>query len=171
MMQAVLIFSPISSLVASQARAFKVKLHWIFQVCGIVCMLVGVSLIYINKKMMGKSHATTWHGLLGFISVAQLSCQCVAGIFLLYPSYVKNYFTLAQLKRLHATIGMLGVFLGCLVVFLALYSSAFLNAVSNDYVWMLFATVPAIMALAVGNQVTTAYGPKKVKKKSTLLKN
>ena len=139
------------------------KTHWILHLCGVTCIIIGVIIIYVNKEINNKPHATSWHGFLGFTSAFQLCAHCIGGILLLYPVYVKSYFTLAQLKQMHATIGLLGFFLGATVVVLGLMSNAFVKVVSHDVVWYAFAFVPVILAGTIGNQVTTAYGPKKVK--------
>ena len=151
---------------ASQPRHFKVKMHWILHLCGVTCVIIGVIIIYVNKEVNDKPHATSWHGFLGYMSSFQFVSHCLGGIILLYPAYVKKYFTLANLKQLHATVGLLGFFLASTVMVLGLFSSAFTDAVSNEYLWFAFASVPVIMALAIGNQITTAYGPKKPSKKT-----
>jgi len=165
--QAILVFSPSSSLIAAKPRAFKVKTHWILHLCGVACVIIGFIIIYVNKEINDKPHAKTWHGFLGYASVLQFCAHCLGGVCLLYPLYVKNYFTLAQLKQMHATIGLLGFFLAATVLVLGLMSKAFLEAVTLDVAWYAFACVPVILAGAIGNQVTTAYGPKKVKASTT----
>ena len=73
MLEAILIFSPHSSLLSSSARSVKVKYHWLLQVVANVLIALGFVAIYYNKNINSKPHFTTWHG-------------CVGG------TYVKKYF-------------------------------------------------------------------------------
>ena len=65
MLEAILIFSPHSSLLSSSARSVKVKYHWLLQVVANVLIALGFVAIYYNKNINSKPHFTTWHGCVG----------------------------------------------------------------------------------------------------------
>lgn len=158
MVEAILLFSPESSLLFRSSRKTKVTVHWILQCSSLLCALFGFGVIFYNKYQRSKSHFTTWHGIFGLITVIYIVVQASCGVFLLYPNLVKNW-KLVQLKTYHATFGLLGFTLACLTLALGLFSNWFTTNVTG-VLWYLSLLCPGWMALVVMNQVTTAYLPK-----------
>ena len=56
MVEAILMFSPQSSLISSAPQATKVKIHWILQTSAVVTALGGFAAIYYNKNIYNKAH-------------------------------------------------------------------------------------------------------------------
>lgn len=158
MAEAILVFSPESSILVRASRKTKVYFHWILQACSLTFAILGFGIIFYNKYAASKLHFTTWHGLFGLITTIYASVQCMAGIVLLYPNIAKNW-KLVQLKTYHATFGLLGFTLACSTVALGLYSNWFTKQVSG-IVWTFFLFCPLWLAMVVMNQVTNAYLPK-----------
>ena len=158
MVEAILLFSPQSSLLQKAARKTKTKFHWITQVLALTCALGGVAAIYYNKELNGKPHFTTWHGLLGICSVGYVAIQAVAGVFLLYPKLARGL-TLAQMKMYHATSGLLTFMLVSGSLVLGMYSTWFTSRV-DGVAWYACIACPQILLLAIMVQITNAYAPK-----------
>lgn len=158
MVEAILLFSPESSLLFWASRKTKVTTHWILQISCIACALIGFATIFFNKVRGSKSHFTTWHGLFGLITIIYVLIQAACGIFLLYPSLAKNW-KLVQLKTYHATFGLLGLTLACGTIVLGLFSKWFV-ANSSGFLWVLSLVAPTWLMFVIMNQVTTAYLPK-----------
>ncbi|XP_070559595.1 transmembrane reductase CYB561D2-like [Ptychodera flava] len=165
MAEAILFFSPESTLLPKAMRKTKVKYHWINMVTAIACAVAGLVIIFINKNIHGKSHFTSWHGILGLITVIYSCLQSTGGTLLLYPKVVSGMVKLADLKLYHATSGLLLFTLACTTLILGLYSNWFVSQVS-DTVWYISFLCPGLIGLVVMNQVTTAYLPKAFKKPS-----
>ncbi|XP_078000951.1 transmembrane reductase CYB561D2-like [Glandiceps talaboti] len=165
MAEAILFFSPESTLLPKALRKTKVRYHWINNVTAVVCALGGFGCIFLNKSKMGKSHFTSWHGLLGVTTVTYACMQCLAGTLLLYPKVVSQMVKLADMKLYHATSGLLMFSLACASLVLGLFSNWFVS-VASDAVWYISLSCPAMLALVVMNQVTQAYLPKAFKKPS-----
>lgn len=159
MTEAILLFNPHSSPVSKLKHKTKGRLHWILQCLCVFCATLGLFAIFYNKSLNDKPHFTSWHGLIGVVTVAVVVFQAVAGLPLLYPKLAKNW-TLAKLKRYHATSGLLTYLLGSFSLFLGLCSSWFSGAVSG-YVWYLAVLCPVVCALVVMSQVTNAYMARK----------
>ncbi|XP_051549764.1 transmembrane reductase CYB561D2 [Myxocyprinus asiaticus] len=159
MTEAILLFNPYSSPVRKLKHKTKGRLHWILQCLCVSCATVGLITIFYNKSLNGKPHFTSWHGLIGVITVTVVVVQSLGGLSLLYPKLAKGW-SLAKLKRYHATSGLLTYLLGSTSLFLGLCSVWFSASVSG-YMWYLVALCPTLCALVIMSQVTNAYMAKK----------
>lgn len=159
MTEAILIFSPNGSPVRKFPHKTKGRLHWILQSLCLCCALLGLAAIFYNKHLKGKAHFTSWHGLLGLVTVCVVSVQSVAALPLIYHSLAKGW-SLARLKRYHAASGLVTYLLGSISLILGLCSNWFTASV-GEYSWYLSALCPALCALVIMNQVTSAYVARK----------
>ncbi|KFP91325.1 Cytochrome b561 domain-containing protein 2, partial [Apaloderma vittatum] len=153
--EALLIFSPETSLLRSFSRKVKVRVHWALQLLALLCALLGLGIITYNKHLNGKAHFVTWHGLTGLLTVLYASGQCAGGALLLYPKLMKNW-TLAKLKLYHATSGLVGYLLGCASLMLGMCSLWFTTSVTSAS-WYLAMLCPLFTSLVIMNQVSNAY--------------
>lgn len=159
MTEAILLFNPYSSPIKKLKHKTKGRLHWILQGLCVCCAAAGLAAIFYNKSLNDKPHFTSWHGLIGVLTVSGVGLQSLGGLPLLYPKLAKGW-SLAKLKRYHAASGLLTYLLGSLSLFLGLCSAWFSSSVSG-YVWYLAVLCPVLCALVVMNQVTNAYMARK----------
>ncbi|NWV26253.1 C56D2 protein, partial [Origma solitaria] len=155
MTEALLIFSPETSLLRSFSRKVRVRAHWALQLLALLCALLGLGIITYNKHLNGKGHFVTWHGLTGLLAVLYTGGQCAGGVLLLYPKLMKNW-TLAKLKLYHATSGLVGYLLGCASLMLGMCSLWFTTTVTGAS-WYLAMLCPVVTSLVIMNQVSNAY--------------
>ncbi|XP_071988163.1 transmembrane reductase CYB561D2-like [Engystomops pustulosus] len=155
MTEAVLVLSPDSSLLRSFSRTVRVWAHWVLQVLAAVCAILGLTIIYYNKVLHERPHFSTWHGLLGALTVTWALIQNAGGVTLLYPKLTQRW-TLSTRKLYHATSGLLGYLLGCASLSLGMCSLWFSANVTGS-VWYLCALCPLLTGLVVMNQVSNAY--------------
>uniref|UniRef100_A0A3Q1I1P0 ascorbate ferrireductase (transmembrane) n=1 Tax=Anabas testudineus TaxID=64144 RepID=A0A3Q1I1P0_ANATE len=137
----------------------KGRAHWILQCLCVSCLVLGLAAISYNKHLNGKPHFTSWHGLLGLLTVCVVGLQSMGAVPLIYHSLAKGW-SLAKLKRYHATSGLV-TYLLCSVSLLLGLCSAWFTASVGEYTWYLSALCPALSALVIMNQVTSAYMAKK----------
>lgn len=159
MTEAILLFSSHGSPVRKFAHKTKGRIHWVLQCLCVTCAVAGLIIIVYNKDLNGKPHMTSWHGLLGLITVCVAGLQSLAAVPLIYHSLAKGW-SLAKLKRYHAASGLVTYLLGSGSLLLGLCSSWFTAAVS-DYTWYLSALCPALSALVIMDQVSRTYTAKK----------
>lgn len=159
MTEAILIFSPHGSPITMFPHKSKGRVHWILQCMCLTCAALGLAAIVYNKHLGGKAHFTSWHGLMGLVTVCVVGLQCLAAVPLIYPSLVKGW-SLAKLKRYHATAGLLAYLLGSGSLFLGICSMWFIASV-GELAWYLTALCPALSGLAIMSQVTNTYMAKK----------
>ncbi|KAA0712011.1 Cytochrome b561 domain-containing protein 2 [Triplophysa tibetana] len=159
MTEAILLFNPHSSPVGKLKHKTKGRLHWILQCLCVFCAIVGLIAIAYNKNLNEKPHFTSWHGLIGLVTVIVVVLQSLGALSLLYPKLAKGW-SLAKLKRYHATSGLLTYLLGSISLLLGLCTAWFSSNVSG-YVWYLAALCPTLCALVIMSQVTNAYMAKK----------
>nr|XP_049589337.1 transmembrane reductase CYB561D2 isoform X1 [Syngnathus scovelli] len=159
MTEAVLLFSPNGSLMKKFSHKMKGRVHWMLQCACVTCASLGLATIFYNKHLHGKPHFTSWHGLLGVITVCAAAVQSLAALPLIYHSLVKGW-SLAKIKRYHATAGLVTYLLGSVSLLLGLTSGWFTKSV-GDAAWYLAALCPVLCALVIMNQVTSAYVAKK----------
>ncbi|XP_028302536.1 transmembrane reductase CYB561D2 [Gouania willdenowi] len=159
MTEAILLFSPYGSPIKKLSHKTKVQVHWTLQGVCVTCAMLGMTAIIYNKHLNDKPHFTSWHGLLGVLTVGAVSAQCVAAMPLHYTSLAKGW-SLAKLKRYHAASGLVTYLLGSGSLLLGLCSVWFSSSVGG-YAWYLSALCPALSALIIMNQVSSAYVAKK----------
>ncbi|KAM4613379.1 transmembrane reductase CYB561D2 [Polymixia lowei] len=159
MTEAILIFSPHGSPIKKFPHKTKVRIHWILQCLCVSCATLGLAAITYNKHLNGKPHFTSWHGLLGLMTVCVVGLQSFLALPLIYHSLVKGW-SLAKLKRYHATSGLITYLLGSASLFLGVCSLWFTTSV-GEHTWYLSALCPALSALVIMSQVTNAYMTKK----------
>ncbi|KAL6039550.1 hypothetical protein STEG23_002357 [Scotinomys teguina] len=62
MTEALLMFSPESSLLRSLSRKVQARCHWVLQLLALLCALLGLGLVILHKEQLGKAHLATRHG-------------------------------------------------------------------------------------------------------------
>ncbi|AWP02770.1 putative cytochrome b561 domain-containing protein 2 [Scophthalmus maximus] len=159
MTEAILLFSPHGSPNKGFPHKAKGRVHWILQGLCVSCAALGLAAISYNKHLNGKAHFASWHGLLGLLTVCVVALQSLAAVPLIYHSLAKGW-SLAKLKRYHAASGLVTYLLGSVSLLLGL-CSAWFTASIGGYAWYLSALCPAVSALVVMNQVSSAYMAKK----------
>lgn len=157
MMEAILVFSPESSLCAQASRKNKVRAHWVLQSLSIALAWVGFITIVVNKSLHGKPHFKTWHGTLGLVTVSYTTLQACFGVLLIYPKIAKRYnWKLIQLKIYHATFGLVGFLLASVTMIVSLYSNFTLKN-TDSFAWWLCLFALSWSALFIINQVSNTY--------------
>ncbi|XP_066528046.1 cytochrome b561 domain-containing protein 2 [Hoplias malabaricus] len=159
MTEAILLLSPHVSPAWRLKHQAKTRLHWALQCLCAMCVLLGLGAIFYNKHLNDKPHFSTWHGLIGLMTVCLFLIQSVGALPLLYHKLAKGW-SLAKLKRYHAASGLLTYLMGSVSLLLGMCSIWFTSSVSG-YPWYLMAFCPTLAALVVMNQVTNAYMAKK----------
>ncbi|MCJ8744166.1 hypothetical protein PDJAM_G00115470 [Pangasius djambal] len=159
MTEAILVFSPHSSPVGKLKHQVKSRLHWILQCSCASCAVVGLGTIFYNKHVNGKPHFSTWHGLMGVVTVCVVVLQSLAALPLIYHKLAKGW-SLAKLKRYHAAAGLVTYLLGSASLLLGTCSAWFTSSVGGN-AWYVTALCPAVSALTIMSQVTNAYMAKK----------
>lgn len=158
MVEAILMFSPQSSLILSSPRATKVNFHWILQTSAVVFALGGFAAIYSNKNMYNKPHFKSWHGLLGLSTVILICLQSLQGVGVMYSKLpLAKKLKPSQLKQLHAVCGSLVFIVACITLGLGFYSNWYTK---NVHVSVVYGSIASCVALAgvVVSQVYTEYG-------------
>ncbi|PFX16373.1 cytochrome b561 domain-containing protein 2-like [Stylophora pistillata] len=161
MIEAILMFSPQSSLIASVPRATKVRLHWILQTSAVIAALGGFAAIYYNKNIYNKLHFQSWHGCLGLCTVIVICLQSLQGVGVLYSKLpLASMLKPRQLKQLHAMCGSLVYLFSCVTLCLGFYSNWF---VKNTNIYVQGGSVISAICLSsiVIGQVYTEYGLKR----------
>ncbi|XP_072026944.1 transmembrane reductase CYB561D2-like [Amphiura filiformis] len=163
--EAILYFSPESTLIPQASRSTKVGYHWATNTTAIICGLIGLTVIVSNKYKNGKPHFTTWHGTLGLITIIYMCVQGLAGTTLLYPKLLAGKIKLADQKIYHATSGLFLYTSGLGTLVLALFSSWYTTN-AHPAMWWVSLSCLAWLSLVIMNQVTSEYIPKALKKPS-----
>ncbi|KAL1782477.1 cytochrome b561 domain-containing protein 2 [Sigmodon hispidus] len=153
MTEALLMFSPESSLLRSLSRKVRARCHWVLQLLALLCALLGLGLVILHKEQLGKAHLATRHGQAGLLAVLWAGLQCSGGMGLLYPKLLPRW-PLAKLKLYHATSGLVGYLLGSASLLLGMCSLWFTATVTGG-AWYLAALCPVLTSLVIMNQGIT----------------
>ncbi|XP_014671365.1 PREDICTED: cytochrome b561 domain-containing protein 2-like [Priapulus caudatus] len=160
MTEAILMFSPESSLLSKYSHAAKTTGHGLLQAATVLCALSGFGAIWYNKELKHRAHFTSWHGTMGVITITYICVQILGGIALKMKWLVGKRITLAQNKLYHATSGLLLYLCGLTTLSLGIYSGWFTQRVQVPVQYACLGSV-VILAFTVVNQVTKAYLAKK----------
>jgi len=152
MSQGILLFSSHSSLIPNATRSKKVNYHAYVLLTMLAIIYIGQTVIYLVKESKGKAHFTTWHGLIGLITVMYTTIQVMAGVFVKYAHMVKlpKGLPLVDLKFYHGTSGCTLSILSCVTLILGLSTSWFVDNV-HEYVRGLCMVAVVILGLTVLN--------------------
>ncbi len=159
-LQAIVIFSPESSLFQSSPRTDKVQLHWILHAFGLASAAFGFFAVYVNKEVNGRAHFTSWHGKMGLVTFGGAFGVALGGLCAKYGQSLRRFIRPASLKLYHATGGMLIFVCAMSTVCLACYSNWFRNRVESPWLWRVAFWSPIVLAVCVARQVTQNYLPK-----------
>lgn len=157
--QAIVIFSPESSLTQNSTRGDKVQLHWILNVFGLFAVAAGFGSIYLNKEIAAKKHFMTWHGKFGLATIVGVVLAAVGGIAAKYSSSLRNYVRPINIKLYHGTGGMLVFICAMVTMCLACYSNWFKKR-ADGFIWRCVFWCPVVLAVCVARQVTQSYLPR-----------
>lgn len=155
MTEAILVFSPYSSIIHSSTRSTKLTVHWILMTIGLTSSICGLATIWYNKELNGKPHADSWHGLLGYITIGYTTVQSIAGICTKYWQFFSS-FRRADLKLYHATSGVLLFILANCSLMLGMNTNWFTSKVTGSS-WYACMACPALLTTIILNQITNSY--------------
>lgn len=162
MAQAIVIFSPESSLLLSSSRSDKVQLHWILNTFSLLATAGGFGAIYLRKDLLGKEHFTTWHAKFGLAASIGVILAALGGLAAKYSSSLRNCAKPINIKLYHATGSLLVFGLAMTAMSLACYSAWFQKRVEG-YLWRCCFWAPIILLVCVARQVTQSFLPRVVK--------
>ncbi len=168
LLQAIVVFSPESSLFPASTRADKVQLHWILHAFGLVSAAFGFFAVYLNKEVNGRSHFTSWHGTFGLAAVCGAVGAAFGGLAAKF-SFLRNFVKSSRVKMAHATGGMLVFLLAMTAVALAAYTNWFRNRVGSGWAWRAAFFTPIVLGLCVARQVTQSYLPRILEQRESQL--
>ncbi|XP_030077756.1 putative transmembrane reductase CYB561D1 [Microcaecilia unicolor] len=157
--EAILLLSPENSPFCFCSRNTKVRLHWIGQSFVILFAAAGLVFIISSKNRSEQQHFTSWHSILGAITIAATCGQALCGVFLLFPKLV-NISGVARLKLYHITCGLVVYLFATLTVLLGVCSDWF-QAQIKGVLWYICLLLPLFPALIIMNQILNVYLPKK----------
>ncbi|EDO45381.1 predicted protein, partial [Nematostella vectensis] len=167
MVEAILMFSPHSSLIPTLPRATKAFWHWVLQTTAIILALIGFIVIFVNKNLHGKSHFVSWHGTFGLVVIILILVQAFQGVSVLYPKFNLLSKKLSERKVLHALLGTLVFALGSATIVLGFFSNWFVKN-SNEATW--WGSVLSILAMTgvIMGQVVKEFEARKKSVKETV---
>lgn len=103
----------------------KIRLHWILQTVGCLCLYSGFLIIFINKNLKNKHHFATWHAKFGLFSMICIVMTSIGGFFALYNMKFKQYIKPIINKTMHAIFGVNSFIFGNLTIILGFSSHWF----------------------------------------------
>jgi cytochrome b-561 domain containing protein 2 len=145
------------SIFKSFKHSSKITLHWIFNVCGLVCIVSAFLAIYQNKNNSNKPHFKSWHGLIGITTICYTIVQIFAGHFLtVLNSLVAKMVPYKQMAKYHSFSGMFLFCSACVSMCLGVYSNWFTN-VAQYYVWLASYALIVFFGITAFKQVANKY--------------
>jgi cytochrome b-561 domain-containing protein 2 len=145
-------FSKSNPLLSRIKPSKKLTIHWIMTSLGLVCICVGMGVVYTHKEAMGKPHFTSLHSKLG---AAANTCAFGAALGGVLAKYRLSFGIPATIKLGHALFGVLVFILGTLALFTGLASQWFVEVVmvNTSSLWRIINILPAISLFVIVMQV------------------
>merc|ERR1711981_1465659 len=171
LLQAIVLFSPESSLFPTTPKPDKVQLHWILHAFGTFLACFGFATVFLNKEVNNRKHFVSWHAKFGLATVLGVLAAIIGGICAKYctSNFMRKWIRPINTKLYHATAGMLVFVCAMATVALACYSNWFKNRVEG-WVWRVCFWSPIILALCVARQVTQSYLPRVCAQRESAIK-
>ncbi|XP_062996749.1 probable transmembrane reductase CYB561D1 [Elgaria multicarinata webbii] len=159
LMEGILIFSPEGSLFCSCSHKVKVRLRWTAQTLALVAATLGLAFIVSSKNRSELPHFTSWHSVLGLLTLLATCGQVLCGLCLRFPQLLRIS-SVSRLRLYHTAYGLIVYLLATFTVVLGIYSDWF-QAQIKGVVWYFCLGLPFCPALAIVNQITRTRLPKK----------
>jgi hypothetical protein len=86
--------------------------HWIMQILGAMCNLVGFVTMIVQKNITSSSHFHFTHAILGLVTIVLSFVAATGGIFTLYAAKLKGWIKPSYIKLIHTIIGIITFVLG-----------------------------------------------------------
>ncbi|XP_066527796.1 cytochrome b561 domain-containing protein 1 [Hoplias malabaricus] len=159
MAEGILLFSAEGSPLCFKSHKGKIRIHWILQTLMLLLAATGLGFMVASKSVSQLPHLTSWHSILGVITLAATTLQAACGVCLLFPK-VLRIASVPRLRLYHATCGLLAYLLSTITITAAMFTDLFQAAVKGA-TWYGFLLLPLFPALVVMNQITNSFLPKK----------
>ncbi|XP_054837518.1 probable transmembrane reductase CYB561D1 [Eublepharis macularius] len=157
--EAILIFSPESSIFCSCSHRVKVQLHWTATTLVLVAATLGLAFIISSKNRSELPHFVSWHSFLGLLTLLATCGQILCGLCLRFPQLLR-ILSVAQLRLYHMVYGLVVYLLATFTVVLGIYSDWF-QAQIKGVAWYFCLGLPFCPALIIMNQTIRTCLPKK----------
>lgn len=109
-------------------RTTRVRLHWIFQLGGLIFVLLGLLIIVIYKVSKGKRHLHSWHAILSATSIGLLIVTNLSGLLAKYSVKFRQTVSPAKLKMFHIFAGIFAFIMAIVAVITGFYTGYYTEA-------------------------------------------
>ncbi|XP_066482481.1 probable transmembrane reductase CYB561D1 [Tiliqua scincoides] len=157
--EAILIFSPDSSLFCCCSHRVKVQLHWTAQTLVLVTATLGLAFIVSSKNRSELPHFVSWHSALGLLTFLATCGQVLCGLCLQFPQLLRIS-PVSQLRLYHAMCGLMVYLLATFTVVLAMCSDWF-QAQIKGVAWYFCLGLPFCPAMVITTQIFSSHLSKK----------
>ncbi|XP_025163729.1 cytochrome b561 domain-containing protein 2 isoform X2 [Harpegnathos saltator] len=110
MSEAILVLAGENILTSAFSRRANKNIHWVLQVLGLICNLVGVGIMYNAKS----AHFLSVHGILGFSSLVIVFVLAIFGYPVLIAVKLRKFVRPVVVKLVHNFLGIACFVLGML---------------------------------------------------------
>ncbi|CAB3372225.1 Hypothetical predicted protein [Cloeon dipterum] len=133
MTEGLLIFLPHSVLTRGWGHKHLVKLHWILQLLGFICIVLGMIIIVVYKLLNNKRHFAKPHSITGLVAVI------LAVLVSLFGWKYHLGFKMSNLKLAHTALGVVAYGVGMAAQILGYFSNYYKK--KHDVDWRVFLSV------------------------------
>lgn len=154
MTEALLVFSPESSLLRAFSRKARARCHWVLQLLALLCALLGLGLVILHKEQLGKAHLATRHGQAGLLAVLWAGLQCSGA----WRCSTRSCCPDGPWRSSSCTTPLLGWWATCWAVPACCWACAHCGSrPPSRGAWYLAVLCPILTSLVIMNQVSNAY--------------
>jgi len=145
-------FSRSNPLLSRIKASSRLSIHWIMMSAAMLCVCVGMFVVYTHKEAMGKPHFSSLHSKLG---AAANTCAFGAAMGGFLAKNRTRFGLPAAIKLGHSMFGVLVFVLGTLALLTGLSSEWFTGVVmaNTSSLWRIINVLPIISLFVVIMQV------------------
>ncbi|XP_055539036.1 probable transmembrane reductase CYB561D1 [Wyeomyia smithii] len=129
--------------------------HWLLQVVGSACVIVGIALEFYWRGVLNKSHFSQTHSILGLIALIAMILSISNGLGALYAIELRQRVKPVYLKTVHTIIGLVCFVTGMVSLWYGFKKRIFQVNATPELVIALQASVILIIILSIAGAVET----------------
>ncbi|XP_062551466.1 transmembrane reductase CYB561D2-like isoform X2 [Armigeres subalbatus] len=157
MAESILVFYSGCSWAVALTKPQRKTTHWIMQVVGTVCIIVGIALEFYWRQINAKKHFHGTHSILGLVALILLIVNTGSGICALYARELRKRFKPIYIKLSHQFIGLACFVIGMAALVLGYKKRIFRDNTSPELlvalqiftISVIFLSVPGVLRTLV----------------------
>ncbi|XP_065353488.1 transmembrane reductase CYB561D2-like [Cloeon dipterum] len=139
MTEGLLIFLPHSVISRGWGHKYLIKLHWILELLGFICLASGMTIIIVSKNQSNRRHFVSSHAITGLVAVILAVLVSLFGWWTRLDRKYHLGLKMSHLKLIHTALGVVSYGVGMAAQILGYFTHYYMK--KHDVEWRVFLSV------------------------------